>query len=134
MMDVTQQLSAINSAGFDAAARFVSASFDDAERLFRLQHDATRRLFSDNIEAFRAIVEPAGNGDGLAELPKRYAENLGRMAEVARECVALVSQRQAELVRMMGEQAATINRTVAQTVLAPAGAESAAGGGANPTG
>jgi phasin family protein len=130
MFDVTQQLSAIHRANLDATARFVAVSFDDAERLFRLQHDTTRRLFAENVEAIKAMVGPDGNGEALAEWPRRYAANLNCIFDATRECFELVSHTQAELVRLMNEQAATINRSVTQTARSLAGSEGSASGAA----
>jgi hypothetical protein len=78
--------------------RFVATSLDVAERLLKLQHEVAKKLFADNAEAFRAIVDPAGNGEVLAESPKLYAGNLGRIFDVTRECIELISHSQVEFV------------------------------------
>jgi hypothetical protein len=127
MLDVTPQLTAINSANPDAMVRFVATSLDDAERLLKSQHEVAKKLFADNAEAFRAMVDPAGNGEALAEWPKLCAGNVGKIFDVTRESIELIAHSQAEFVQMMGRQAATLHQSVAETVASLAGATGAGG-------
>jgi Phasin protein len=112
----TEQMNAINSATLNAVSRLFTASLGDAERLFKLEWEGSQRAFASGVAALRAMTTPGGTDAFLQQWPKVYAENTQKLLEVNRERMEILSRNQTELVRVLGEETATINRAVADAV------------------
>ena len=112
----TAQLNAINNATLNAVSRLVTASLGDAERLFKLEWEGTQKVFADGVEALRTIATSGGSDAFFEQWPQVYAENTQKLLQVNRECMEILSNSQTKFVRLFGEEAATINRAVAEAV------------------
>lgn len=117
MLTVREHLTAIGSANLDAALRYVTTSLGTTARLLQLQHNAAQKLLADNAESLRALtVGRSSNDDFFSRWPQLYFGNVQTLFGVTRECVEIASLSQAELVRLMSEQAATVNKSVTDAV------------------
>jgi phasin family protein len=112
----SEQLNTINNATLNAVSRLVTASLDDAERLLKLELEGTQKVFAGSVDVLRAMATPSEPGALFAQWPQVYAENTQKLFEVNREYIEVLSHTQMEFARVLREEAATINRAVAEAV------------------
>ncbi|MBC7945064.1 MAG: phasin family protein [Burkholderiales bacterium] len=113
---VKEQLSAVNQANVDTALRYASIILGSAERMIAIQVEAAKTAFATGAQNAKALssVKDVQELDSLrANLVKPSVE---QASEYARSIYNVATSTQAELSKLVEEQAAEFNRQMVQAI------------------
>lgn len=130
MSQANDQMIAFNKAVLEAANRFAAIALEGAEEMMKVQMEAAKGMFADGAQNAKALAE-AKDLQGLGELKNTLVQpNMEKAAGYLKNVYSVAASTQAEINKLLEEQAAAFNKRVESTVeqsakSAPPGTEAA---------